>query len=169
MFEIFPIVIFIVMFAVTAFIVSRVVKAWRGYLHNSIQLQQTAPARVVDKRTAFSPSTSAHPHGAGGTRVRTYYFVTFEFQNGERKEFSVNTDGYGLFTGGDSGEIAYQGNWLLRFTRQDESRRHVIENSPQRRSFWGLVVTSLFLVFFIIFAIFVFSQFQQFNRFGPGG
>ena len=95
MFEIFPIVIFIGMFAVTGFIVSHVVKAWRGYLHNSIQPQQTAPARVVDKRTAFSASTSAHPHGAGGTRVRTYYFVTFEFQTGNVRNSQSTLIGMG--------------------------------------------------------------------------
>ena len=168
-FGIFAIVIFIFMLGITGFFISRVVKAWRGYLYNSTQPEQTASGRVMDKRTAFRASTTAHHHGAGGTHVRTYYFVTFEFQNGDRKEFSVNTDGYALLAVGDSGELTYQGNWLLRFTRQDERGRYVIENKPQRGAFWGLVFISLFLVFFIIVAVFIFSNFLQFPIFGFGG
>lgn len=166
---IFPIVIFIFMFGITGFILSRVVKAWRGYQYNSMQPQQTAPARVVDKRTAFRASTTAHHHGAGGTHGRTYYFVTFEFQNGDRKEFSVTANGYGLLTAADSGDITYQGNWLLQFARQDESGRYVIENKPQRGTFWGLIFISLFLVVFIIMVLFIFSRFLEFDRFIFGG
>lgn len=169
MFEILPIVIFIFMLGITGFLVIQVLKSWRGYLYNSTQPEQTASGRVMDKRTAFRASTTVHPHGTGGTRVRTYYFVTFEFPNGDRKEFSVNANGYGLLAVGDSGELAYQGNWLLRFTRQDEKGRHVIENSPQRGALWGLVFTSLFMVVFITIALFIFSKFLEFQRFVPGG
>jgi len=66
--------------------------------------------KVVDKRTEVSG-------GSGDSSASTYYYITFEFQDGSRKELHVRANYYGLTTVGDQGELTYQGTRFKEFIR----------------------------------------------------
>lgn len=69
------------------------------------------PATVVTKRQGTSG-------GAGNTSVSTFYYVTFEREDGTRVEFSVSGGDYGLLVEGDSGTLRTQGSWYKGFNRR---------------------------------------------------
>ena len=72
-------------------------------------------------RTGFSP----HKALAGRARARrdnmtrgyTRYFVTFEFESGDRLELKVDGSEYGLLAEGDCGMLSFQGTRYLGFVR----------------------------------------------------
>lgn len=66
----------------------------------------TRQARVVSKRTSV-----------GGDHARTWYYVTFQFEGGEREEFGVSGSEYGLMAEGDEGTLVSQGTEVRSFTR----------------------------------------------------
>lgn len=66
-------------------------------------------AQVVAKR----PLTT----GAGGVAATSYY-VTFELESGDRKEFSIRGDKYGMLAERDKGILSYQGTRYRGFQRQ---------------------------------------------------
>ena len=50
-------------------------------------------------------------------KVTTYY-ITFQFSNGERKEFLVSANDYGLIAENDKGKLKYQGTRFISFIRE---------------------------------------------------
>ncbi|MDI9540875.1 MAG: DUF2500 domain-containing protein [Bacillota bacterium] len=79
-----------------------------------------AKATVVAKRVEVSTSSNIHHHGTGNIHhnhisTSTSYYVTFELDSGERKEFSVYGDEYGLLVEKDYGYLTYQGSRFKGF------------------------------------------------------
>lgn len=66
---------------------------------------------VVAKRAAVSG-------GSGDSSTSTVYYCTFESENGERKEFNVSGNEFGLLVEGDRGVLSSQGDWYKGFERQ---------------------------------------------------
>ncbi|REK61938.1 MAG: hypothetical protein C6P35_16840 [Cohnella sp.] len=58
------------------------------------------------------------PHEHHHVSSRTYYYITLEFDNGDRREFLDTKGLYGLVAEGDKGYAAIQGDWLVAFERQ---------------------------------------------------
>ncbi len=93
------------------------------WMKNNRSPQETVNARVVAKRMKVS--------GHGGHAVvrnastlhtvhsstDTWYFVTFELENGRRLEFRVKDPEYGMLAEGDRGRLSYQGTRYLGFDR----------------------------------------------------
>lgn len=52
-----------------------------------------------------------------GDNASTNYFVTFEFPDGQREEFMVTGEEYGLLAEGDTGVLYSQGTWFKSFQR----------------------------------------------------
>ena len=84
--------------------------------------QLTLPAQVVSKRADISyykhtnTGDTTATHGYHMTS-NTYHYVTFEFDNGDRKEFFVKGSEYGLLKEGDKGNLCFQGTRYLSFER----------------------------------------------------
>lgn len=55
----------------------------------------------------------------GHKATRTYYFVTFQFRDGNREELRVEGPQYGLLADGDTGILHSQGTWFKGFTRKE--------------------------------------------------
>ena len=73
------------------------------------------PARVAAKRIGVSH------HGAAGDHHHasaTWYYVTFEFESGDRMEFSVDGEEYGMLAENDRGMLSFQGTRYLSFERE---------------------------------------------------
>lgn len=106
-FETIFFLIFALVIGVFAFTLIRGVGQWHKN-NNSPQL--TVNASVVSRRTQVS--------GGRDTMASTWYYITFEVESGDRMEFSVSGQEYGLLAEGDTGRLTFQGTRFLGFERQ---------------------------------------------------
>ncbi|KEO81979.1 DUF2500 domain-containing protein [Tumebacillus flagellatus] len=100
--------VFFVVIGIFAFVMLRGVTTWAS---NNASPVLTQRATVIGKRTAVGG-------GAMNTSAHTDYFLTFEFSDQSRREFSVAGRVFGLLTQGDTGELTYQGTRFKHFTRE---------------------------------------------------
>ena len=106
-----------VIFVIT--IVSLAAGGISTWSRNNHSPRLTVSAQVVAKRT----DVSYHRHGAAGdhadyhTTSNTWYYVTFQVESGDRREFSVSGTEYGMLVEGDRGNLSFQGTRYLGFVR----------------------------------------------------
>ena len=114
----FPVLITLA-FGVFGLAVARGIVTWNKNNHCS---RITAPAVIVAERT----NVIRHNHvnagdttGAHGfhTDTHTTYYVTFQFESGDRLEFQVYGSEYGMLAEGDEGKLTFRGTRYLSFER----------------------------------------------------
>lgn len=111
MFSAVPFFVFIIFAIVLMVFVTSFVKGLGQYLKNNKQSVETVPARLVTKRT--------HTWGGhGNSSAHTSYYVTFEFENGDRMEYPASGEFYGMIAEGDVGMLTHQGTRLIDFERE---------------------------------------------------
>lgn len=115
-FSVFPILFSLVFLLVFGVILYAIIKSISQSRKNAASPRITAPATLVSKRF------SVHTSGTGADNMamhHTYnhYYVTFEFESGDRMEFSVPSDIYGLSVEGDHGKLCFQGTKFISFER----------------------------------------------------
>lgn len=117
MFDIFPI-IFLLFFGLFLYVfISAIVKKARQEKKNNASPRLTVDATVVAKR---GNTTRHHHNGANGHHHHTYnntYFVTFQFESGDRIELQMDGRDFGLLVEGDRGKLTFQGTRFLGFER----------------------------------------------------
>ena len=101
------ILISIVIIVVIVLVGYRLIKLCSEFFYNNSQRIEKRQASIIEKRM--------HVYGENG--AGTEYFITFEFENKERKEFKVKDNIYGLTAKGDSGILEYQGRRFNSFER----------------------------------------------------
>ena len=105
-----PFLMFTVVFIV---ILVKIIGQW----HNNNQSPRlTVPAVVVAKR-----GHTTHHHDAGNihhSHSSTTYYVTFQFESGDRLELHVPHSQFGYLVEGDGGELTFQGTRFLGFERK---------------------------------------------------
>ena len=118
-FEIMFALIFVVVFGLIIVMIVQSISQWNKN-NNSPRL--AVDATVVSKRTEVSHHH--HPNagdatGAHGflTTTSTSYYVTFQVPSGDRMEFCVNGNEYGMLIEGDFGKLSFQGTRYLGFQR----------------------------------------------------
>lgn len=109
--SVFPVFFFIVFFGIVGFMIAVFAKALSERAANDRAPVETRSARIVSKRSNVS-GTSNGSH--------TSYFVTFEFEDGSRREMRANGDAFGLLAEGDFGVLRSQGTRFISFARQAE-------------------------------------------------
>ncbi len=105
----------VILFTVVLLLLVRWVATSKQRQQRKLNLQSpilTAPARVVDERSAVYGSSGQY----GGTTT-TSYFATFELADGRRLEFEITGQQAGQLVVGDTGNITWQGTWLQGFQR----------------------------------------------------
>jgi hypothetical protein len=110
-FKIVPIFIGIIFVIVLGTIITILIKGISTWNKNNQQPRINAKAKVVAKRTSI--------RGGGETNASNNYFVTFEFESGDRLEFRVTGQEYGQLVEGDIGELQFQGTRYLGYTRNN--------------------------------------------------
>ena len=104
-----PFLMFTVVFIV---ILVKIIGQW----HNNNQSPRlTVPAAVVAKR-----GHTTHHHDAGNmhhSHSSTTYYVTFQFESGDRLELHVPHSQFGYLVEGDRGALTFQGTRFLGFER----------------------------------------------------
>ncbi|WP_139491242.1 DUF2500 domain-containing protein [Brevibacillus dissolubilis] len=107
----------VVFILVTAGILFTVVMAVVKGISNAAAPLLTVEVKVVAKRY----KVKGHMHTQDNVPMHsstTYYFVTFEKENGERIELQVKDREFGLIVEGDVGTLSYQGDWFRGFLRR---------------------------------------------------
>ncbi|MFC4320512.1 DUF2500 domain-containing protein [Litchfieldia salsa] len=107
-------IIFVIIIGTILFSIFKGIGQWQKN-ENSPKL--IVPAIVKSKRTDVRRSGSInneHHHTTSHTR----YYVTFEFESGDRSEFLISGNEYGLLSEGDIGKLTFQGTRFLGFTRK---------------------------------------------------
>lgn len=66
----------------------------------------SVPSQIVTKRTEVR-----------GDHARTTYYTTFEVQSGDRLEFTVSGEQYGMHVEQDLGMLTFQGTKFISFER----------------------------------------------------
>lgn len=115
MFEILSLLFFLVFFLVLGIILVNIFRGIKEWNHNNHSPRLTVDATVVAKRTNVS-----HHHRSGSGvhhSTSTTYFVTFQFDSGDRMELGMQGHQYGLLLEGDKGKLTFQGTRYLGFER----------------------------------------------------
>lgn len=117
MFTIAPHFIFAIFIIILLLIVITIIKGINTWSHNNAEPKLTVSAKVVSKREDVS--TYVHNDGDNfyHNSTNTNYFITFEVESGDRMEFHVNGDEYGLLSEQDKGNLTFQGTRYLGFDR----------------------------------------------------
>lgn len=99
---------------VIIFIIIALVKGGRQWSRNNRSPRLTVSAVVVSKRT----KVDMHRHAENmHSAAYTSYFVTFQFDSGDRMEFPINGQDFGYLAEGDRGMLTFQGTRYLGFER----------------------------------------------------
>ncbi|KJD44744.1 hypothetical protein QD47_15355 [Paenibacillus terrae] len=107
--------IFFIVFGIIAIgFIAIIAKAIGTGLSNQAAELEQRSCKVVDKRTRVRG-------GSGDFSASTNYYVTFEFDGGERKELEVKDRDFGMIVTGDRGELRYKGTRFLEFVRAMEA------------------------------------------------
>jgi len=117
MFTIIPIIIFIGFVAMFGFIIFAIVKGIGTWNHNNAQPKLTVLAKIISKREYISTHMHNDTDNFSHSNNSTTYFLTFEIESGDRIEFCVNGNEYGLLVEQDKGNLTFQGTRYLGFKR----------------------------------------------------
>lgn len=116
----------IMFFSVFALVIGTfVVTAIRGakqWNKNNRSPRLTVDAEVVSKRRDVSRHNHADAGDATGAHgytstSSTSYYVTFQFESGDRLELKMSGGEYGMLVEGDKGKLTFQGTRYLGFER----------------------------------------------------
>ena len=105
-FKPFPIFFLAVFGLAIGIIVASLVQTGKKNRQNNAAPRLTSEATVVTKRTHV-----------WGDHSRTDYYVTFQFESGDRLELRVSRKQFGSMVEGDRGRLRFQGTRFLGFER----------------------------------------------------
>ena len=117
MFDIFPVMFFLVFAMVFGTFVVTAVRGISQWSKDNHSPRLTVDATVIAKR---GNTTRHHHHGANGHVHHTYnntYYATFQFDSGDRIELQMTGPEFGLIIEGDKGKLTFQGSRYLGFER----------------------------------------------------
>ncbi len=109
MFSVFPLMFGLVFAFVIGVFVYVFVNDVRRNRQNNHAPRLTVPATVVAKRDHRSHNRE---------HVHTAYYVTFQFESGDRLELILSGSEYGLLCEGDRGRLTFRGTRYLGFERE---------------------------------------------------
>lgn len=113
----FPIIFIVIFGIVIAVFISNGVK----YAKNKSSPQESVFATIVSKRMYAEHRSSHHANDhMHSSTSRTHYYITLQFDNGERREYLDIKNLFGLVVEGDTGYALVQGEWIVAFERSVE-------------------------------------------------
>ncbi|MBQ6999684.1 MAG: DUF2500 domain-containing protein [Oscillospiraceae bacterium] len=111
-FSMFSVMFCIVWILMLIVIVSSLVSSFRQWNKDNHSPRLTVPVTVVGKREDYRRRRNGNH-----TSHRTYYYVTFQVESGDRMELQLQGNEYGLLVEGDRGNLTFQGSRYLGFAR----------------------------------------------------
>ena len=108
-------IVFVIIFIVIIINVFSGLSQWKK---NEESPRLSVPASVKTKRTNVTRNSHLHDNHVHSHSSFTTYFITFEFESGDRSEFRISDKEYGMLAEGDIGTLTFQGTRYLDFTRK---------------------------------------------------
>lgn len=133
LFSFVPIVIGIIFIIVFIGVVVNLFKGVTQWKKNEDSPRLTVSAIVKSKRTHITRYINHQDQNMHSNDSSTRYFVTFEFDSGDRSEFKVSDKEYGMLAEGDIGTLIFQGTRYIDFDRTKLNNRHESANSGSQR------------------------------------
>ncbi len=118
MFGFGSIFIFLIFAIIIIGIIFTIITVAKQGIKNSQSPVLSVDAKVVAKRTDTTTHMDTIDDGINTSSSSTWYYATFEVESGDRMEFSIRGDVYGMLAEGDSGKLKFQGTRYLGFVRQ---------------------------------------------------
>lgn len=106
-----PIFVGIIFIIVFGFIFFSIISGLKQWNKNNNSPKLSVPAQVVTKRSKTSG-------GAGDSSASTSYYVTFQFDSGDRLELKLSGREYGMLAEDDLGVLTFQGTRYHSFERK---------------------------------------------------
>ncbi|MED4052910.1 DUF2500 domain-containing protein [Niallia taxi] len=116
LFQFGPIFIGIIFIFVIGSILFTIFKGIGQWHKNEQSPRLSVPAIIKAKRTDVSRSSN-NDNNSLSSSTHTTYYLTFEFESGDRTEFYVSGKEYGLLSENDTGILNFQGTRFLGFER----------------------------------------------------
>lgn len=118
MFTMVPLLFTIMFCLIFGIIIFRIIKGMVT-LHKNYQAPElSVQATIVTKRADIRRRMNTVNESAVHTISNTWYYITFEVESGDRMEFQVSDQEYGLLVEGDQGKLIFQGTSFKSFVRQ---------------------------------------------------
>lgn len=114
MFRVMFTIVFLLVIGTFAVILVKGIGQWSK---NNRSPRLTVPATIVAKRTNVSRHRHNGTNGHHHYHTSTTYYVTFQVESGDRMEFHISGQEYGLLVEGDRGNLSFQGTRYLGFER----------------------------------------------------
>ncbi|WP_054957855.1 DUF2500 domain-containing protein [Paenibacillus dakarensis] len=131
MFDFFGSVMPFVFIAVLGIILLSAGKGLLQWNRNNRQPLLTVNSRIVSKRSEVTQSHQ--PDDSISSRTRTSYYLTFEVESGDRMEFAVSGEEYGVSAEGDEGRLSFQGTRYYKFERYPRPLYEPVRGYEDRR------------------------------------
>lgn len=112
LFNIIPIIVITMFIVIFCIFIYQFVYAIKTKVKNDNSPLLKVPANVVDKR-----ANTYHHNNSNMHSTSTNYYVTFEFESGDRLELRVNDNEFGYIVVGDYGDLEFQGTRFVSFIR----------------------------------------------------
>lgn len=113
-----PIFIALIFIIIVILIIGNIFSGLRQWKENENSPRLSVPAIVKVKRTSVTRHNHHHhDNNHHSHSTSTKYFITFEFESGDRSEFHVSGKEYGMLAEGDIGTLTFQGTRYIDFTR----------------------------------------------------
>ena len=110
MMQTFAMLMFALVFGIILFTVIKNLMQWNKNNHSPVL---SVEAVVIDKRSETRIYHNTNNMGSS----HTDYYVTFEFNSGDRIELEMDGSEYGMLIKGDHGDLTFQGTRYLGFER----------------------------------------------------
>lgn len=107
-------IFFVVVIGIILLSVGKGILQWG---RNNKQPVLTVDSRIVSKRSQVSHHQHQDTNDHLSSYTKTTYYLTFEVESGDRMEFTVSGEQYGLCAEGDAGRLTFQGTRYLGFQR----------------------------------------------------
>lgn len=117
MFSIIPIIVTIGFIVVFGTFIVRGIQSAKTYKKNNNSPILTVDAKIITKRADVSYRTHHNNNDMDMHSSSTMYFVGFEVESGDRLEFQVTGNEYGMLVEGDKGKLTFQGTRYKEFKR----------------------------------------------------
>lgn len=114
MFNIMFTIVFVLVIGTFVVILVKGISEWNKNNHSP---RLTVPATIIAKRTNVSRHRHGGANGHHHHHTSTTYYVTFQVESGDRMEFHISGQEYGLLIEGDHGNLSFQGTRYLGFER----------------------------------------------------
>lgn len=116
-----PVFIGIIFVIIFIMIIVNIFSGLSQWEKNEKSPRLSVPAMVKVKRTNTIRNGHSYGHNNNlhSQSSSTTYYITFEFESGDRSEFHISGKNFGVLAEGDVGTLTFQGTRYIDFTRKN--------------------------------------------------